>query len=92
MRPQIRTDSRDDGGCKDDGVGPVPVVEGLASSDGDPLASSIGHHLSAEKVNLATFVTLIRVHTDTKAVHANNMHSEEPDLPPRQEFSTTSFL
>lgn len=71
-RPQVRTDSRDDGGGKDDGVGPVPVVEGLVSSDGDPLASSIGHHLSTEKVYLATFVTLIRVHTDTKAVHANS--------------------
>lgn len=72
VRPQVHTDSRDDGGGKDDGVGPVPVVEGLASSDGDPLASSIGHRLSTEKMNLATFVTLIRVHTDTKAVDANN--------------------
>lgn len=44
-----RTDGGDDGGCKDDGVRPVPVIKGLASSDGDPLACSIRHHLSNKK-------------------------------------------
>lgn len=40
-----RTNGGNDGGGEDDSVGPVPVVKGLGSSDGDPLACSVRHHL-----------------------------------------------
>lgn len=44
--PKVLTDSSDNCGSKDNSIWPVPIVESLAASYGDPLACSVRHHLS----------------------------------------------
>lgn len=41
----VQTDSRDNGGCKDDGVGPVPRVPVDVTNDGHALPRSLRHCL-----------------------------------------------
>lgn len=45
MLKKYLTNGGDNGGSKDDSVGPVPIVERLAARYCDPLTCSIRHHL-----------------------------------------------